>query len=145
MPHPTDAAAVATPLASILVVDDDADFLHTVCEVLEEEGYRVERASNGRAALDRLLAGPLPDLVLTDLVMPALDGWQLVTALKEHPELAGIPVVVMSGGHRALTSAPVSAGYVDKPINPARLLETLAAALARKDRRVSGVLPRTPG
>ena len=143
MAFPSQAAARAPPLASILVVDDDDDFRIAVTEVLEDEGYHVQSAADGRSALALLEGGSIPDLVLTDLLMPVLDGWQLIAALKESPALAKILVVVISGaGERTLVSAPVSAGYVEKPLSPARLLETLAATLARRERKSSGVVPR---
>src|SRR5579885_847692 len=91
----------------ILVVDDDDDHRETLCSVLEEAGYRVESANNGRAALERMLAGAVPDLLLVDLCMPVMDGWAFSTELKEHPRLARLPVVVMSGrGEGALSTAP---------------------------------------
>jgi CheY-like chemotaxis protein len=139
-PSLAPATPVAPRSACILVVDDDPGQLAIMREVLEEEGYIVEVATDGKVALDRLLHGPPPDLVVTDLAMPVMDGWQLIAGLKERPSLAGIPVVVLSGGEpRALKSAPVSAGYLEKPVNPARLLETLAACRARRHRRSLGV------
>ncbi len=100
----------------------------------------MEGAVNGRVALDRLLRDPLPDLMLVDLLMPVMDGWQLVAELKARPALAAIPVVMMSGaGDRVLVSAPVSAGYLVKPLDAARLLETLAVCVARREHRKSGV------
>jgi CheY-like chemotaxis protein len=135
----TAPSATRTP---VLVVDDDADFAFAVCEVLQDEGYAVESAANGREALDRLLRGPLPDLVVADLRMPVMDGWQLAGEMKGRPELAEIPVVVVSGaGEHVLFSAPVSAGYLEKPLNPARLLETIAVCLARRSRKASGIRP----
>jgi CheY-like chemotaxis protein len=116
---------------AVLVVEDDTDHRDSVRTVLEEEGYRVEGAADGRAALDRLLSAPPPDLVLVDLMMPVMDGRQLMTEMKARPSLAEIPVVVMTGaGRRLLYAAPVAAGYLEKPISSARLLETLAASLA---------------
>jgi CheY-like chemotaxis protein len=139
---PGGSAVDGAPSASILVVDDDPDFHALVREVLKGEGYAVTAASNGRDALDLLLRGPLPDLMVVDLFMPVMDGWQLIENMKARPELAAIPVVAVSGaGDRALSSAPVSAGYVDKSLNAARLVETIAVCLARRSRRTSGIIP----
>jgi CheY-like chemotaxis protein len=145
MALPSRAASVS-PLAprsaSILVVEDDPDSLHAACQILEEEGYHAESAADGSVAFERLLRGLRPDLILVDLMMPVMDGWRFIVELRARPELAQIPVVVVSGaGERTLNSAPVSAGYLEKPINPARLLETVAACLARRKRRTSGVRP----
>jgi len=85
----------------------------------------------------------VPDLIVVDLLMPGMDGGTFIAELKQRPALAEIPVVVMTGaGERALYAAPVSAGYLEKPLNPAYMLETLAAGLARRPRRPLGVLPR---
>lgn len=69
-------------------------------------------------------------------------GWRFITELRARPGLADIPVVVMTGaGQRTLASAPVSAGYLAKPLDRERLLETIEAALARTKRRKSGSHP----
>ena len=133
---------IAPPIARILVVDDDADHLDVVRKILEEEGYFVECAADGSVALDLLLCCSLPDLILLDLMMPVMDGGRLIAELKARPALVKIPVVVISGGgEHMLSSAPVSAGYLEKPVSPVRLLETLAACLARRGRRPSGSRP----
>jgi CheY-like chemotaxis protein len=79
----------------VLVVDDDPDILDALSEILEVEGYEVQRARNGREALQRLERG-LPDLVLLDLMMPVMDGWELIKALSQDDRLATLPVVVIS-------------------------------------------------
>jgi len=128
--------APARQSVRILVVDDDADHRATLCTVLEESGYRVDGAHQGQAALDRMLAGELPDLILLDLCMPVMDGWAFSAALKEHPHLARIPVVVMSGrGEGALSAAPVSAGYLLKPLDLKQVLEIISTCLWRYERR----------
>ena len=128
--------------AGILVVEDYPDHLTAVCELLEEEGYRVDGAANGSVALDRLLHGTPPDLILVDLVMPVMDGWRFVAEVKSRPALAAIPIVVISGGGvHILSSAPVSAGYLEKPIHRQRLLQTVAACLERRGRAPPGSHP----
>jgi len=79
----------------ILVVDDNVDVRESLAEVLELAGYSVETAENGRVALDMLEAQPA-DLVLLDLMMPVMDGWQVVEAMRGDRELAGVPVVIVS-------------------------------------------------
>jgi CheY-like chemotaxis protein len=80
---------------TVLLVDDDAAFRSILAEVLEETGCRIIQADNGVGALD-MLKNLTPDLVLIDLVMPVMNGWQLVTAMNRDPRLASIPVAVLS-------------------------------------------------
>jgi CheY-like chemotaxis protein len=120
----------------LLVVEDDQDHRDLVREVLEEQGYRVETAVHGRDALGRLLAGTRPDLILLDLRMPEMDGWAFMAEVKARAELAKIPVIVTSqAGERVLNSAPVSAGYLAKPIDRSRLLQTVDRLLWRNGQR----------
>jgi len=101
--------------------------------VLEDAGYCICAAEHGRAALDLLSAGLAPALILLDLLMPVMDGWSFVAELKKDPVLKSIPVVVTTqAGKRVLSSAPVSAGYLDKPISQERLLQTVARCLLKK-------------
>ena len=119
--------------ARVLVVDDDLDLLSVVSKILEEEGYAAECASGGRSALERLRREPLPDIVVVDLMMPAMDGATFIAELKAQPALSRITIVVMSGGGgHLLNLAPVSAGYLEKPVSRDRLVGTLAACLARR-------------
>ena len=83
--------------AGILVVDDDQDIRDSLREVLEDEGYEVACVSNGREALDYLKAAPTkPCVILLDLMMPVMDGWQFRKEQKQDPEIADIPLVVIT-------------------------------------------------
>jgi CheY-like chemotaxis protein len=84
--------------AHILVVDDDQDIRLTIEMILESEGYSVALAANGREALERV-AEHQPAMVLLDLQMPVMNGWQLLSELRSHHEQ--IPVVFMTAGYRA--------------------------------------------
>src|SRR3954469_25596166 len=84
------------PARSILVAEDDANTRQALASLLGAAGYTVTTAANGREALDALRRQP-PDLVLLDLVMPELDGWQFLQQQRQDPALASIPVVVVSG------------------------------------------------
>jgi len=88
-----------------LVVDDSMLIRHTVCRFLEERGFAVESATNGIDALE-ILHTVLPDVIITDLVMPKMDGRELITRLKEHPETAKIPIVVLVGRKTATDDQP---------------------------------------
>jgi DNA-binding response OmpR family regulator len=79
----------------VLVADDDAWILRMVATVLEKRGYSVETAVDGEDALARALARP-PDLLITDVMMPKLDGWALVRQLRAHQELAMLPVIFLT-------------------------------------------------
>ena len=79
----------------VLVADDDAWILRMVATVLEKRGYSVETAADGEDALQRALARP-PDLLITDVMMPKLDGWSLVRQLRAHTELAMLPVIFLT-------------------------------------------------
>lgn len=73
---------------------------HTVCRFLEERGYTVESATNGADALAKLQAFR-PDILITDMMMPKMDGTQLITELKKNPALARVPIIVLAGKQSA--------------------------------------------
>jgi CheY-like chemotaxis protein len=79
-----------------LVVDDSMLIRHTVCRFLEERGFVVESASNGRDAL-QVLDRISPNLIITDMQMPIMGGSELITAVKARPETASIPIVIVAG------------------------------------------------
>jgi CheY-like chemotaxis protein len=82
--------------ATILVVEDDEDIREAIGEILSHEGYDVALAENGEHALEVLGNLERPCLLLVDLIMPQMDGWDLMQALAKNDRLATIPVVVMS-------------------------------------------------
>jgi CheY-like chemotaxis protein len=85
---------------TILIIDDDASIRELLVEVLEEEGYPVQSASNGEEALSILRTLPkLPKLILLDLMMPVMDGWAFRQEQLQDPLLIGIPVVVLSAAY----------------------------------------------
>jgi CheY-like chemotaxis protein len=80
----------------ILVVEDDAETRDVVTRMLEREGHVVRGAENGRVALELLRQDPLPDVILLDLMMPEMDGFELVMNLKQNAQWREIPIVVMT-------------------------------------------------
>jgi CheY-like chemotaxis protein len=82
----------------VLIVDDDPDLLDVTSFVIEGEGMAVETARNGEEALAVLGSGRLPALVLLDLMMPVMNGWEFLTAVANDPLLNPIPIVVLSAG-----------------------------------------------
>ena len=119
--------AAASERDRVLVVDDDEAIREAVRDLLEDDGYEVTTAANGVEALEVLRDAPAPTAVLVDMMMPIMDGWQLLQELKAEPELSKIPVIAMSaGGTRTLATAPVCKDYLPKPLKVSRLLEAIA-------------------
>lgn len=121
-----------------MVVDDDPAVRKILGEILREEGYEVIELTNGQAALDRLRSGARPDLILLDLMMPVLDGWQFRNQQLLDPALAEIPVVAMSAG--SLGMAPSGVGILAKPMSTADLLRVTSQYI----RRATGALTEDP-
>jgi CheY-like chemotaxis protein len=87
-------------MATILIVDDDPDISEALTEALEASGYEVAAAKNGVQALDWLRRSPAPCLILLDLMMPVMDGYEFLEQQKRDPKLASVPVVVITAGRR---------------------------------------------
>lgn len=81
----------------ILIVDDDPEFRATLRGVLEAEGCTVREAGDGKAALEALKDGPLPQLILLDLMMPVMNGWAFYAEVQRDRARAAIPIAVLSG------------------------------------------------
>ena len=115
------------PTPPILIAEDDHDTRLALRAYLEEVGYEVLSASNGREALMRLQEAPLrPELMLIDLMMPVMDGWQLIDQLRSSSALASIPYAVLSG--YTATDAPAGAlAVISKPIDQERLLDLVSS------------------
>ena len=113
------------PCGGVLVVDDDPDIRESLREVLEDEGYEVACVGNGQEALEHLkTASPRPCVILLDLMMPVKDGWQFRKEPKKDPDIAGIPLVVIT----ATGKRPVlidAAELVMKPLDLSRLFEAI--------------------
>jgi CheY-like chemotaxis protein len=99
---------------AVLVVEDDADIREAVVAGLEIEGFHVFQATNGAEALQVLRTMPHPSLVLADLMMPIMDGWQLIRALSDDDRFATLPVIVVSANDQ---KAPVGYRQVKKPMD----------------------------
>lgn len=122
----------ATPGRSILVVEDNAATRAAMKTLLEREGYAVTCAGDGREALDRLRQDDPPALILLDLAMDGMDGWQFRRAQGLDPILAPIPVVVVSATSDVAESAAAlgAAGCFRKPFAPGELVEAIRQFLA---------------
>jgi CheY-like chemotaxis protein len=122
MERPAEAASRATDSGldsdTVLVVDDDVAVLDGISELLEDEGYTVVTAVNGRIALDHLRGGLRPCAILLDLMMPVMDGWDFRQAQINDPDLKDIPVVVITAAGFSERSVKAQFGdiqYVPKP------------------------------
>jgi DNA-binding response OmpR family regulator len=123
----------STP-AIILVVEDDTDIRESLVEVLEDEGFGIRAAADGRQALDVLRAGPpLPDLILLDLMMPVMNGFQFREQQLKNAAFAEIPVIVVTADANARAKAESlnAAGFVQKPLKIQPLLDLIRAQLGR--------------
>jgi CheY-like chemotaxis protein len=123
----------ASLLKSILIVDDDADVREMLSQFFSIEGYEVATARNGQEALEQLRQGQLADLILLDLMMPVMDGWQFRMEQQRDPHLAPIPVVVLSAVYNARERAALlgAVDYMQKPVEFDKLIET-----AERHRRI---------
>ena len=104
-------------MSLLLIIDDDRDIRETLELLLEDHGHRVISAANGEEALRLLQQGPRPDLVVLDLMMPVMTGWELRELMLRDPTLASIPTVVISGDTKAVqrTADLHVAAFLAKP------------------------------
>jgi CheY-like chemotaxis protein len=113
-----------------LVVDDSMVIRHTVCRFLEERGFAVEAASNGMEALE-VLKRVLPALVITDMQMPAMSGSEFISALKDKPQTADIPIVILTGRSSGFDQSENRAEFtIFKDIDIQEQLEKALAAVS---------------
>jgi two-component system response regulator MprA len=113
---------------TVLVVEDDLDIREALAEVLEDGNYRALRADNGEEALAKLRdAGPVPCVILLDVMMPVMDGREFLARQQKDAALRQIPVIVLSAQADAARAAAQlnAAGYLRKPIDLSELLRTV--------------------
>lgn len=113
---------------TILLVDDDHDVTEALSSVLQDEGYDVVTASNGHEALLYLKThSPRPSLILLDLMMPVMDGYEFRIEQRRDPMIAAIPVVVLTVGTMGERVAEMGVtGHLRKPFDLERLLDEIA-------------------
>jgi len=112
----------------VLIIDDDPDHRESLAVLLEAEGYAVAAVAGGREAMAHLRSGALPSVILLDLMMPVMNGWEFCAAQQRDPALASIPVIVLSAldGLDRLAGSLNAAGYLRKPVKVSALLATAA-------------------
>jgi CheY-like chemotaxis protein len=126
MTSPSGRADIAT--LTVLIVDDDAPLVEGLTELLEDEGFKVVAAADGQAALDELRRGLRPCVILLDLMMPGMNGWDFRQLQMSDDELKDLPVVVMTAGAFSEPAVRAQLGDVDlvpKPPSLRRLLEAI--------------------
>ncbi|GAB4532550.1 MAG: response regulator [Anaerolineae bacterium] len=121
---------------TILYVEDNFDNRMLVRRVLEAEGYRVIEAENGNQGIEKLQS-EIPDLVLMDINLPEVDGYEVTKRLKQLPAMAKVPVIAMTAnvmkGDREKTLAAGCDGYIPKPIDIDSLPDQIAKFLRKKN------------
>jgi CheY-like chemotaxis protein len=118
--------AERTAKKTVVVVDDEPGYCETIKDLLEDEGYSVEIATDGQAGLELLQRLPeRPCLLLLDLIMPRLDGGAVYREIQADPRLAAIPVVIATSDP---ARAPTGARVMPKPLKIEHLLETVRTA-----------------
>jgi|tagenome__1003787_1003787.scaffolds.fasta_scaffold20473747_2 CheY-like chemotaxis protein len=124
----------------VLVVEDNVDIGWLLCHALRSAGWATDLAHRGDLALDRLARPPLPDLVVLDYRMPELTGEDVLRAIRVHPQLSDLPIVLCSAdGPRHLPAdlrSMVSA-VVDKPFTIAEVVAAASAAIERPETPVA--------
>ena len=123
----------------VLLVDDEFALVDTLRDFLEDEGYLVESAANGKQALDSMAMSP-PDLVISDVMMPIMDARALLRAMTQDEGLKGIPVILISAvrRHVAIPSgddAPVFSGFLRKPFQLEKLLAMVSSLIGPGDQK----------
>jgi CheY-like chemotaxis protein len=120
----------------VLVVEDDEDARDALVALLQMKGYRAVPACNGKEALDYLKKAPVPDLIILDLWMPVMDGWQFRSEQVKDPRLAKVPVIVVT----ALSDrTDIDANeIIIKPVDVDRLLAKVSQYCGREQTSAAG-------
>jgi CheY-like chemotaxis protein len=115
-----------TTKPTVFIVEDDPDTREMLTSFLQLEGFHTESAPNGREALDRLQAGAEANVILLDLMMPVMDGWQFRTRQAQDARLAKIPTIVVSAAGRDRMAQIHADAYLAKPIDMDELLSRVS-------------------
>jgi CheY-like chemotaxis protein len=119
----------------VLIVDDDTRNVYSLSAVLEGQSMEVQYAENGRQALEALRADPLPDAILMDIMMPEMDGYETMQAIRRDERLWDLPIIAVTAkamrGDREKCIAGGASDYVTKPVEAGRLLTLLRVWLTR--------------
>ena len=111
----------------VLIVEDDEDLREMMAQMLTLEGFETVAVANGREALEYLHEGEKPDVILLDLMMPVMDGWEFRRQQQADPSLAPVPVIVLSALDQARASNLKAEAFLKKPLDFDRLLSLVRA------------------
>lgn len=111
---------------TVLIVEDDVETRNMLAKFLEIEGFKVELASNGRQALERLAEGSPASVIVLDLMMPVMDGWEFRRRQLEDPRLRNIPTIVVSAAGRDRLTQIHADAYLAKPVDMDELLDYIS-------------------
>jgi len=123
----------------ILIVDDDPDILEGILTILEDQPYRLATARDGKKCLE-MIEGDIPDLLILDLLMPRMDGWGVIRAMRSEPRFASVPIMVLTTviedasrrRYELETGMAMDVqDYVQKPAKPAELIKCIERQLQR--------------
>jgi CheY-like chemotaxis protein len=122
-----DVGQAANMIPQILIVEDDAALREALSQVLSDEGYDLLSARDGLEAVNCLKKGHRPDIILLDLSMPVVNGWEFRMFQKRDPELAHIPVILITAGgySREEVAWLEPSALISKPLDLPRLLSTI--------------------
>ena len=121
----------------VVYIEDDPEMVDLVALILSRRGFNVQGANTGRTGLDIIFQEP-PDLVLLDLMLPGMDGWEVYQQIKANDQTRNIPVIVITAKAQAIDRvlglhiAKVD-DYVSKPFRPQELLDSVERVLKQKD------------
>jgi CheY-like chemotaxis protein len=120
------ARMTTPPHCPVLIVEDDEDLREMMAHLLTLEGFEAATAANGREALDYLQTSR-PEVILLDLMMPVMDGWEFRRQQQADPNLAPVPVIVLSALDQARASNVDAAAFLKKPLDFDHLLDLVRA------------------
>jgi two-component system response regulator VicR len=125
-------------MTKIMVVDDEPDLVEVVKLILESDGYQVVTAGGGEEALDRI-EKEKPDLVLLDIIMPRMDGWEVFSRIKSNPKTHEVPVIMLTAKDQRIDKliglhVVRVDDYITKPFGRAELLERIKRVLQEKQK-----------
>jgi CheY-like chemotaxis protein len=119
----TNRRSVPLPACVVLIVEDDEDLRDMMAQMLSIEGFVAATVANGQEALAYLRTAPRPNIILLDLMMPVMDGWEFRRRQQADPDIADVPVVVLSALDPARAAVVDAAAFLKKPLDFDRLLQ----------------------
>ena len=117
-------------MKKILVIEDDDFIRETVLEILEARGFEAVGASNGRTGI-QLAVAQIPDVILSDVMMPEVNGFEVFAAVRSHPATAGVPFIFMTGSEMEKALELKADGYLKKPCSAQEMVRAIAHQLEK--------------